>query len=527
MSGRALAARGRLREAVPGVSTPTLVGWAATAAALLWATLNYRAAYRGHFAVRLDPAFPQWWEWTDQGRYYLAAKAWATGSLDPSQHWYFAGYPLLGAALFRLSPGHPFYLVDLACLMLFGTLLVVLAGRLSSSPTRGRLIGAATFVITVVLPPYQMKAFIEPWTTTPTAPLTLAVLLLAFRLRDEPTPRRAAGLGLATASVLLFRPADVAPLALVVAASTGLRVRLAAAGMAGAAIPVVVAVSTYVAVFGLSQSPYLAQSAQTGFEWRLIPLHWVTLFVSPLPEFRDEFSLAQTFAWIIPGLAGMVACLIVSRGEARRRHWLVIAAVGLHCVLYLAYRDLHPHGLFRFGNYHYFKWCLPVFGLYAAFLLSEALLRRRLVAVAVGLAVAGLLFSWRMTWQDIPAPWLAEARQDGEHTLFLPQPPRSVDDGLFIPADGGLRPIYLADHQMRVGDQAFGANADFKAFPVEGGMILTVLRPLPAGPTSLVLIDPVRLRPGPLRLLRAHLFWRWPHLVDVAATYYHRWLSSG
>ncbi len=529
MSGRSWPSRDRPFDALAGLDRTELLAWGMATLALFWAALTYHSAYHEHFAVRYDPDFPQWWQWSDQGRYYQAAKAWANLSLDPSQHWYFAGYPLLGAALFRLAPGHPFYLVDLACLLLTGFLLMLLASRLAASPAAGMLIGAATFILTVVLPPYAMKSFVEPWTTTPTAPLTLASLLLAFRFWDRPTAQTAFGLGLATASVLLFRPIDAVPLGLTVAGAAGSKLRsprIAAAGLAGSAIPVVLAAATYVAIFGLQQSPYLRQSSQTGFEWWLVPLRWVTIFVSPQPEFRDEFSLAQTFPWIIPGVAGMAASLIGSRGAALVRHALVISAVVLHCLFYLAYRDLHPQGLFRFGNYHYFKWCLPVFGLYAAFLITEILFRRRLFAFVAGLVVATVLFSWRMTWQDVPAPWLADAKLVDAHTLLLPQPPRSVYDGLFVPAEGGPAQIYLSSYEMRVGDRVFVANADFKAFPTDGGLIFTVLRPMPAAPASIAFSDRVRLLPGPLQMKRAHLFWRWPQVVEVVTFYYRRWLHA-
>ena len=507
------------------------LSWTFVAAALLLAALTYRNSYRHHFAVVRDPAFPQWWQWTDQGRYYQAVKAWAGLSLDPSQHWYFAGYPLLGALFFQLDPGHPFYLVDLLCLLLSSWLIALLAGRLGGDASVGRLVGAATIVGAIALSRYEMKAFIEPWTTSPTAPLSLGALLLAIRLWDRPTSARAAALGLVTASVLVFRPIDVLPLALAITLATAwaLRadlLRVAIAGAAGTIIPIAIAFGSYVAVFGLTQSLYLQQSANTGFEWRLIPLRWVTLFVSPLPEFRQEFSMSQTFPWIVPGVAGMIACLVSSRGPARLRHGVVTGAVLLHCLLYLAYRDMHPPGLFQFGNYHYFKWCIPVFGLYAAFLLTEIVLRRHWAALAAGLAVCAFLFSWRMAWREIPAPFLATARLQADQTLSLPRAPRSVYEGLFVPADGGVSQIYLSSYTMRIGDRQFHANEDFKAFPVPGGLVFTVLRPMPKGAAEIAFPAELHLRPEPLHLLRAKLFWRWPRLAEVATTYYRRWFHE-
>ena len=276
-------------------------------------------------------------------------------------------------------------------------------------------------------------------------------------------------------------------------------------------------------MFGLHRSAYLVQSAQTGFEWRLIPLHWVTLFVSPQQMFTGEYSLAQRFPWIVPGVAGMVACLVTTRGATRLRHGLVVSATALHCLLYLAYRDLHPQGLFRFGNYHYFKWCVPVFGLYAVFLVTEVARRpRKVVAWGAGAAVALGLFSWRTHWREVPAGWLAEARMSGT-TLSLPRAPRSVYDGLFVPAEGGLSKVYLADHEMQIGDRVFHSNIDFKAFPTAGGLILMVLRPMPKGPAVIGFSEGMSILPGPLRMLRARFVWRWPHVWALARAYYGRW----
>lgn len=509
---------------------------AAIGGMLALTTLAYIWAHQHHSAVVRNPSFPGWWDWNDQGKYLTAARAWAAGRLDPALHWYFPGYPLLGAAFFPLMPGQPFYLVDLLCLLAFGALFVQLSQRLAPDVRFARVYGAAAFYVTVALSPYELKGFVEPWTTTPTAPLSLAAILLAFRLWDRPSAGRAAALGLATASVFLFRPADTVPLALAVTAATAVALRslpwralvqVAAAGAGAAAVPVALAGVIYFAIFGVQQSPYLEQSGQTGFEWRLIALRWVTIFVSPLLEFRDEFSLSQTFPWVIPGVAGMVACLVGCRRRLGLRHALVTGAVALHCILYLAYRDLHPPGLFRFGNYHYFKWCLPIFGLYAVLLVIQvARAPRRRTAWAAGLAVAALMFSWRFSWRE--ADPVGSVR--GAHTLVLPGAPRSVLDGVFVPASGGFSQIYLASYDMTVGapdlHQVFHANADFKAFPVPDGLIFTVMRPMPPGQAIVTFPDEVRLVGQP-RLLHARFLVRWPHLAEMAETYYRRWLDGG
>ena len=506
---------------------------AAIVVMLVWATLKYRAAHAGHFAVRDDPAFPSWWEWNDQGKYYTAAKAWAEGQLDPKLHWYFPGYALLGAALFWLMPGQPFYLVDLVCLLAFALAFVALAGRLAPEIRFIRAYAAIVFVLTVVLTRYNMKSFVEPWTTTPTAPISLAALVLTLRLWERPNARRGAGraalAGLVAGSLVLFRPVDTAPILLAIAGTSAVAVgrpwrrggKLALAGAAGVIVPIVACALLYLAVYGTQESLYLLQSSQTGFEWRLIPLRWITIFVSPRPAFPDDYSLSQTFPWIIPGVAGMVACLVTSRGAARLRHFLVIGALSLHCTLFLAYRDLQPPSLFRFSSYHYFKWCFPVFGLYAGLLLLQvARSRRRWMAWTAGSAVTAALFSLRVDYSPVAADYGVAS---GPHTLLLPAAPQSVMDAVFVPAEGLFQAIYLSSYEMHIGDRMFGANADFKAFPVPGGLLFTALRPMPAGPATVEFRAGVTLTGAAPELMRAHVLARWPDIIGVMAAYSQRW----
>ncbi len=138
------------------------------------------------------------------------------------------------------------------------------------------------------------------------------------------------------------------------------------AAVAGAAVPLLGFGAAYLAVDGLRADGYLLSSAGYGFEWRLLPLRWVILMIDPKPLFIDGQGLAQVFPWIVPGLVGMVALLLARRVSVPRFvHWAVVAAVMADVVQFLCYRDLHPDYLWQNGVYHYFKWTLPFFGLYA------------------------------------------------------------------------------------------------------------------------------------------------------------------
>jgi hypothetical protein len=496
---------------------------------VVWAILiltgvDYMIRHQMHWNHPRTLGMTGWWLWDDQGYYIRAARAWAAGNLDPAQHWYLPGYPLLGAAFAWLTPVQPFYLPDLLCLVAFGWLLGALAAQLAPELRWGRIIGALVFFVTVALSPLAMKSFVEPWTTTPTAPLTVASLLLAMRFWDRPSARHAALLGLVTASVSLFRPTDAVILIGVVASFAGVALlcrrpggaaaaKIMAAGIAGAAAPAVLVAGLQVAIFGWTTAGYIGQSSRTGFEWRLLPLNWVMLFVSPRPLLPDGVGMAQIFPWILPGVAGMAACLVAVRGRVWVRHALVIAAVVAHCAVYLAYRDLHPPGLLRFSNYHYFKWVVPVFGLYAVYLV--ALAARVRWAWAAGLLAVVALFGWRAEWVT-PVPGYAadDAVVEAPRTLILKQGLRSVLDGVRVGAAGEFAPIFLAPYTMQAGGVTYVANADLKSYPIPGGLMFTTLRPIAPGPAVVTFNPGVTLDPAVApQIGRQSVVFGWPNWV--------------
>lgn len=478
------------------------------------AGLAYIVAYRNHPEVRLHPALPSWWSWTDQGRYLRAAHAWAAGDLDPTQHWYPAGYPLLGAAFLWLMPGQPFYVIDLVCLLATGMLTVSLGTRLAPGAWTGPM-AALAFCLAVPLDALQIDSYVEPWTTTPTTPLTLLALLLTFRLWGQPGVKRAAATGLAAGALCLFRPVDMAPLLIAVAITSTIALRhlsrrrraeLATAAIAGLALPVALAAGAHLSVFGFARGAYLTSSAATGFEWRVLPFNWVTIMVSAAPDLPNAVSLSQAFPVIVSGLIGMIACLVATDGRYRLQHAMVIGAVCLHILLFLSYRDLHAQGLFRYMNYHYFKWCVPVFALYTWFLIGVVVRSERpWLAWGLGVAVVAAAFSWRVSWQ-FGAPKPATV---ADHVLGIAEAPREIGTGLFVPASGSFESIYLDDQHLRIGDRVFDVNQDFKLFPVDGGLVLAPLRPLPGGPATLLVNDGVRLL-GPPRPARVQFSPGWP-----------------
>jgi len=440
-----------------------------------------------HTAARPTDHSQGWWSWTDQGLYLKAAQAWSNGVLDSTAHWYFPGYALMAAAFVRLFPVDPFAPVNIICLGLSTVLFCNLATRLLVRPGATTL-GALVWIITVPANSLALISWVEPWNTIPVATLALLSLVLVMHLIDGGGAWVAAGLGAAVGAVLLFRPTDAA----ILVASTGLFAgvvivlrrdwRSAAAGLSSATLCAIVSLALYNAVYGWRTSYYLKWSALVGFEWRLLPLQWVTIVIDPEPLIPGEIGLARAFWWTVPGIVGGAACLAVTRGRALARHGAVLGAVALHLAVYLAYRDLHPQGLIRFHNYHYFRWVMPVLGLYAAGLvLVPWRQRRRRVGWGVA-ALAMLAFCWRAEFVSSGAPALFV----DQYTLVMPDGLSDMRAAVRVTATGSFTALYQSEFDIIAGGLPWLTGLALKTEPVPGGVVLVPLRPLPSGPAELM-----------------------------------------
>ncbi len=459
-----------------------------------------------HHPLGADSDLPAtaWNVWADQGAYLLAAQGWASGNLDASQHLYPAGYALLGAMFVRLTPADPFVVPNLLCWIASLWLFASLGGELAGRTPRARAVSATVFFLVEAVDLRALYTWEIPWTSTPAAALTFASLLLAIRCIDETKHWLGPAAALLAGLIVLFRPTD----ALVIMPATATCLLAAAwaragwrgfgsvlvpAGLAFAAGPLLL-VATHLATYGWTLGRYFTNSRLVGFEWHLLPLRWVTLLLSPRPLYPAGEGFAEVYWFVLPGLAGIIAAVIADRGR-RLRHMVVGGAVIVFLCLYLCYRDLHVLGLFAFKNQHYFKWTLPVLGLYAVGLLYLLIVRRRVAACAAAIFAIALLSCWRaelvVVAADPPATVLADSQG-----LALPHGLDRMDDAVLAPAAEDFLGLYFGQHTLKAAGRIFLAGADFKVLPVPYGFMLVPLRPLPAGPAELHLASPTRLDPS-------------------------------
>ena len=467
-------------------------------------------------ALAPPPGFG-WWSWLDQHFYLEAALAWAQSDVTPALHWYPPGYALLGAAFSHLTPADPFMAPDLLCLL--GTLWLFAATSARLTDLRlGRSLGVWIFVAATAVPKRVMTAWVVPWSTTPAAFCLAACVLATLRLIRQPNRADAFVAGFAAAAALAFRPADAAVVGGVCAAVAGgmLLARrpggsgwIVVAATAGALLPLLALGAAMLAVDGLRPDGYLAASAAYGFEWRLLPLHWVILMVDPQPLFVDGQGLAQVFPWIVTGLAGMAACLALRPlGVLRLAHVVVVLALMADVVQFLCFRDLHPDYLWQNGVYHYFKWTLPFFGLYTALLLRALLRGHWIIPVLAVSAVLPGLFGWRVALSGaevLPAPL-------DQETVSLPHGLPRVDDVLLVRTLPGQTKLIPAGTEIRGPDQGFHSGYDFKLTPWPATIMVQPLRPMPSAPSTLVFgAGTYTLDPATAAVqARAVLVWGWP-----------------
>jgi hypothetical protein len=447
-----------------------------------------------------------WREWDDQSKYIEAARAWSEWDFTPARHWYPPGYPLLGAPFLRLTPHDRFLLPDLACLVasLFGC--VALARRIFPQYRFASLFGAAAFVVASVGTFAGLKSWLVPWTTTPDAALTFAALVAVLRLAEQPGIGRALLAGGAIGGITFFRPGDAVPVAL--AAAVALTPRLLAlpmrraAGIAvvsvlGAAAVAGAAACAIVATSGVGPGTYYARSTSIGFEFRLLPLRWVTLMINAQPVFDGvgtqrlepglHRGLCEGFPWIIPGVGGAAACWFA--GGARRVHVLLVTWLAAHLALVLSYRDLHILSLWLFQSYHYFKVAQPIFLLYALLLvvrLADRATRWRAVAAA-GFAIV-LAFGWRAGL----APMRAEVAPASAGGITIPGLER-VDEVAIVRGTGDWDAFYMARSFLLVDGHRFRSRADFRIYPRSTDFLVVPLRPLPPDPGLLLVADGIHV----------------------------------
>jgi hypothetical protein len=461
------------------------IGLVAIAVAAIY--FSFRHAWKPTSAQ--DKGF---FEWFDQVWYLRAALAFARGDLDPSQHYYFPGFSLLGAPFVKLTPLNPFLIPDFICLIAALWLFVKLCEQLFGDMPLAKLCAAIVFLVASVLNSTMFYQWLLPTSSTGATPLIFAGLLAAmYCVRSPAEPRFAFYAMLATCGIAWFRPTDVLPGLVAIAAGVGLFllleradlkkiVRFALAGAAGGAVSLGLLALLHVAIYGFRESHYMTYSSAAGFEWRIIPFRWVTMFLDTRPYLPDGEAVLAHFPYVALGFAGCTAAFATATSRQQvMRHAIVVGMLVLHIAIYCGYRELLPAAIYRFGAIHYFKTSIPLLTMYGVyFLWLVGFTSRRLRAAVAGIAALALLLPWRVELQQV-RDGRAPPRGEGNSVVFNADL-TDVGNSILLPTLGDWNLGYLDDHLLQMDGRNLGWF-QLRLVSQPGGTMLVPIRPIAKG----------------------------------------------
>ncbi len=461
-----------------------------------------------------------WWGWWDQGKYLESARAFSAFDFTSDRHWYPPGYSLLGAAFVALFPSNPFLPINALCLLGGCFLFRDLCHRLRIGPWTS----AIAFVLSMVSGSSMILQTAIPWSSTPVFLLYAAIFWIY--VQDDKAKRHFFAVGLLAGSVLLFRPTDIVATTPVLLALLGdavsrwtranaVRETFALVGMmaVGGALPALLAVALHLATHGMALSPYLLGSQQIGFSIGSLPVKLYALMIDPNPAYTENVhpylgssvGFFEKYKWSLVSVFGMAVAVL-----DRSKLTVIAACIVVHIVLYAAYVDLLPTGIWRYYNIHYFKWCFPFLMLFALYGLKRlsTVAGRRTAVRAAALTLPLLAISMTST----PVPVAHAAFTDQTVVLTLAEKQR-VDAITLTSVQGVPVDVYFSPHSVTADGRDLAHIREVRAIPTRDGARIVFIAPVEATTIRVTLadgkatIDPAQARATVLRL---GFEWGWP-----------------
>lgn len=350
-----------------------------------------------------------WESWNDQALYLTSAKAFLHGDLTPSRHWYPLLYPLTIAPFAWMAP---IWAVTVPDALAYGASFAgfaAVARRFGLGPWAALIV----FLPTTVTYPWLGGHWLRPWTTTLSAALIWLSLGLACacleadRARGE--VRRGFMLGVLLGLIPLCRPADsvvsaAIGLCLIVPLLRGQRWREIAAIIGGGALAIIAYAALYLAIYGFALTDYTRLSLAQGENLRWLGWKAYLILVEPQPWYPSSSSILKLLPWLPLGIAGAVVALV--RDKRRGLIVLLVLPAAAYIAVMLAYIELWPSGLWQYGNIHYFKWPIPLAGLFAVEFCRGFATARRLSSAVLAM----VLFAASVRCEPVPAGDMAPAK---------------------------------------------------------------------------------------------------------------------
>jgi len=457
----------------------------------------YVAAVLASFPVSviLGKSPPRFTLWFDQGKYLAASSAFLHFNLDQHRHW----YPFLYSLCLAPFAWLPTLTAVLVPDCLFFLMAFVGFRSVFSEFAISRRACVVLFLFATVAYPVTGDSWIQPWTTTLSAGLVWTALALAIRIVKttdaelDHAGARCIGLGVVLGLLPLCRPADAimaVPIVLPVLAKLA-RHRLgwsmlARMILAGTAV-IGIGGCVYLGIYGPHPSGYLKLSAVYGANFAWFGWKAYLILIDPRPWYPYGYGVLKIMPWLLLGLAG-ITVQIFSR-KNRMITAILLATASVYSVMMISYVDFLPSGLWKFGNFHYFKWLIPMFAAFAWIFVRD--FAHRPVASTIALVVAGLPAMLHI--DAMPA-----ARDEPARLVLFPAVRASFDDVYFarsgltdrqgtqravydfhpVPGDGGS--VYAEPLRRDfAGDERWIFPADRLSWPDNGAPVRRIVLPGP------------------------------------------------
>jgi hypothetical protein len=424
-----------------------------------------------------------WWGWWDQSKYLQSTRALARFDFSPAQHVYPLGYASLGAPFASGMPQHPFFFVDLASLLIAYIAFIHFARRCGV----GLRWSAALFVLAAAADPVLFRQWVIPWNTSPLA--AVMWLLLATAAAHIQGQRRPACLGVLIAVVPMLRPTDVliagVPVLASLLADIGkhrLRAHDVLVFLLAALVPLAAFAGLYLAIYGPRPSEYMVGQSELGFSFHDFGLKAYLILVDPRAWIGGGQGLIPRCPWLVLGIAGLLTAF------RRPVSAMLAAALILHSLIYLSYKDLLPTNFWHYGLIHYWTFAIPGFALLGFLLLCD-LFEPAHRAVAASAVVAILLL---LCIRLDPVPATPSQRADALDVEVGPQ---------------DFETIYFGDLHVTDADGTLDNMTQMRAFPLGNGIrILALTRSL----ADHVTVEGQGIHTTASTRLRAVVHWGFP-----------------
>lgn len=474
-------------------------------------SLTYFAYY---FAAQIVPGnnlnFPLgWWGWADQSEYLKSVKAFAGGNYDSNQHFYPPLYSAIGSLFYPWFPLHPFWLLNLVCLLLYSWVFVLVASRYLPVS-----LACGIFIASVLLNGKIFENFYIPWTST----LLAALLSIGFwALHHEltkPSGENHNGksstpfisiLKAIIVSTCLGLIAALRPLDAIMGGVVWLVFILVRSGLSfnetqktnnSALFKQIICYAPFLSigtfiffifnylVHGSLLGRYYEVATANGYFPSDLTEKFVSIWLDGFSLYLEpNSSLIAQYPWLTLSLVGMVFAV-------RSREILactIAAVIVVQFALYLPYADLLPTGIWRYKVIHYFKWMFPYLALFAAIALKslyEIWRKDKTSAILWSSISMGLIFLLAsLTFKINYIPLISSKfirETENSLTVEIKLSPTSIDLIDINHISGGFPSIYFGNHALEINKKKLTPVKDYRVLPSEYGIRILLIRPTDA-----------------------------------------------